>query len=282
MSIRVRWGIFAVLLAIGVYFSGTWYFGEHQLRGFAWLYSNDEFGWYNRPGNYQKFRVDESGMREVANRPTRSEGAVLCLGDSGTFGVCRLDDGTLSLDSWPDALQSKISGYAIYNAGTIGYNATQGLMQLRKFREPLAYVVARFGWNDHGFGWNTVGPLNVDDYAQALTDIVKEAQLRGAVAIILDYPVPTLRDGHPQTDALLMMQHANTIADIIERHKLYERAAERVANETGAVYVQTGLAEQDYTTQDAVHPNRQGVDKIARAVAEVLNETIASKRVASR
>ncbi len=268
-----------VVIVVGVL---GWYAGaEHQLKGFAWLYSNKEFGWHNRPGNYKKFVVDSEGMRVCNRRPEQSHGAILCLGDSGTFGVCRLDDGSLSLENWPDDLQSKIPDYAVYNAGTIGYNAVQGLKQLQKFPEPLSFVLIRFGWNDHGFGWNTVAPVTVDEYAKALTDIATETKRRGAVPIVIDYPIPTLRDGHPQQDALLMMQHANKIADIIERHELYAEATKRVAKETGAIYLTTGLTEDDYSSQDAVHPAHSGIEKIARAVAEVLNETIESKLIAS-
>src|SRR5262245_12863300 len=122
-----------MLLALegGAYLIG---FRPHRQRVY-----DAELGWTYKPGTVFQYMatggrihasVDSSGFRpSVAGR--EQDPALLCLGDSFTFGGESPDDRT-----WPECLARSLAGKGYpcraVNRGITGYSPVQGLLILRR------------------------------------------------------------------------------------------------------------------------------------------------------
>lgn len=124
----------------------------------AWVVTDPVLGWRNKAGfRHDAFLINSRGFRgpEPTIKPRGS--TVVCLGDSGTFGVWVGDkDGRpdFRFDGYPEELRRIGQSYGIsqvINAGVIGYTTAAGLRQF--ITELVAFspdiVTVRFGTNDH-------------------------------------------------------------------------------------------------------------------------------------
>lgn len=144
-------------------------------------------GWRNVPGRYEPgtriagLKLDEwlvlnsRGLRgpelEVPKPPALVR--IVCLGDSGTFGLWKRADaaGVVGLDSYALELGSILrqrgrSDVEVVNAGVLGYSSIHGLRQLQLEILELEpdVVTVRFGYNDHTPAWQP--ELRVRDPSQ--------------------------------------------------------------------------------------------------------------------
>ena len=111
-----------------------------------------------------QFRIDKNGFRiiESVSTPDKRKRLIVCMGDSGTFGiwVARGDSrfGGFEFDNFPSYLQDIISGNndIVINAGTIGYTSAHLLRQymfsIRRLKPQI--IVIRIGHNDHLPSWD--------------------------------------------------------------------------------------------------------------------------------
>jgi lysophospholipase L1-like esterase len=145
-----------------------------------WMALDPVLGWRNRPHVERSapdpvirfvgadLRMDARGLQRT---PVETDGParlrILCLGDSGTFGVwwkrVRGEEPPVlhGVEGYPRSLARALASRGhrkieIINAGVIGYTSSHGLRQLttllRDVRPDITLV--RFGYNDHAHAWN--------------------------------------------------------------------------------------------------------------------------------
>jgi lysophospholipase L1-like esterase len=139
-------------------FGQTPFPGDHN-----WMAEDPILGFANRPDFvHHAFATNGRGFRGPPVRTDDpAETRIVCLGDSGTFGVW-LDESEgpmrskrIRYDNYPEELGRVLAerGYAseVVNAGVVGYTAAHGLRLLRARILDLEpdIVTFRFGLNDH-------------------------------------------------------------------------------------------------------------------------------------
>ena len=123
-----------------------------------WVVTDPILGWTNSGGFESKsFRINSSGFRgeEINTDKPRGTIRIVCIGDSGTFGVWFGNRSRRNWDSYPEELGATLKehGYEnveVINAGVVGYTSSHTLRQL--MTKVLALepdiIVARTGFND--------------------------------------------------------------------------------------------------------------------------------------
>jgi acyl-CoA thioesterase-1 len=168
------------------------------------------------------------------------DAAVLAFGDSLTFGT-----GTTPDKSYPAALERKI-GRKVIAAGIPGEVSASGLARLP---EVLDEVKPRLLILCHG-GNDMLRKLPTREAAANLRAMVTMARSRGIEVLLLGVPSPGL-----------FLSTADHYDEIAKDMKLaYEGKA------IASILSDTSLK------ADAVHPNAQGYQRLADAVAEVLKK----------
>lgn len=151
-------------------------FLQRPYPNWPWLIKDPVVGWKNRanypPPNIESspYRINSLGFRGPGFTKAKPEGVsrIVCLGDSGTFGVRRT---TLSEESekvvmrldndYPGKLAQLLhvkgpANVEVVNAGVIGYTSSHGLRLLNTEILDLHpdIITIRFGFNDHLLAWN--------------------------------------------------------------------------------------------------------------------------------
>lgn len=106
------------------------------------------------------FRIDKNGFRIIKppTAPGKISRLIVCMGDSGTFGIWRDGETSLKFDSFPAYLQDDISRQhdVVINSGVLGYSSAHLLRQyvisIRKLKPQI--IVIRVGHNDHTLSWD--------------------------------------------------------------------------------------------------------------------------------
>ena len=106
------------------------------------------------------FRIDKNGFRIIkpSTAPGKMSRLIVCLGDSGTFGIWRDGETSLRFDSFPSLLQDNILGHhdVLINAGVLGYTSAhllrQYIISIHKLKPQI--IVIRVGHNDHSPSWD--------------------------------------------------------------------------------------------------------------------------------
>jgi lysophospholipase L1-like esterase len=156
---------------------------EFLLRPFPnveWMALDPVLGWRNRPDVHRSapdpglrfagadLDTDARGLqRTPAGSTGRTRIQILCLGDSGTFGIWwkRVPDDTVpalhGIAGYPHALDRALRSRGhddveIINAGVIGYTSAHGLRQLTTLLHDARpdITLVRFGYNDHARAWD--------------------------------------------------------------------------------------------------------------------------------
>ncbi len=134
-------------------------------KGLDWLVSDPLLGYRNQPG-YQAFgwSIDSLGFRgpEVREAKAKDTLRIVCIGDSGTFGLWKKEAGAeiatnLAWESYVEWLERDLHESTrrpveVINAGVLGYTTAHGLRQF--VTKILALdpdvVTVRLGVNDYG------------------------------------------------------------------------------------------------------------------------------------
>jgi len=123
-----------------------------------WVVTDPVLGWANSGGFENKsFRINSDGLRGAEISREKPEGTIriVCIGDSGTFGVWFGVRSGRHWDSYPEELGwiLKESGYRnveVINAGVVGYTSSHTLRQLmtKVLKLKPDILIARTGFND--------------------------------------------------------------------------------------------------------------------------------------
>lgn len=168
-GVRVVFLIFGIVLALSIYefilsrkgYQKEWHYNDNVPTSWA---VDDYWSRYRpKPGSNHawgvKMRCNRYGFRGPAY--TYEHPAVICLGDSCTFGVKLHNSQT-----YAGILNSP--AFPVLNAGIPGYNSFLGLELLEHspwLKEHPKLVTLYFGWNDH---WRAIGTEKMFYYLRRL------------------------------------------------------------------------------------------------------------------
>ena len=123
-----------------------------------WVVTDPILGWANSAGfENNNFRINSQGFRGEEINPVKPTGTIriVCIGDSGTFGVWFGARARRNWDSYPEELGTilKQHGYGnleVINAGVVGYTSAHTLRQLmtKVLKLEPDIIIARTGFND--------------------------------------------------------------------------------------------------------------------------------------
>lgn len=243
---------------------------------FHWLKRDAHLGWVNRPGNHEGFQIDANG-----NRNTETE--MLCLGDSGTFGIHKDNAGVWRYDMWTGTYT---------NAGVIGYNSLQVLRLLEDDAGAHKTVLVRVGWNDHCtehtakmyesesaryLRHSAVGrmlmiratnvPLGTKPFVTPaqfrvnIQAIIRTARANGQRLMFVDYPID--KTCAPDVMEFCHRGQNLTADDVYKTHCAYQDIVREECATNGVEYLHT---EPTFSPLDGVHPDRAGMLAVHRAV----------------
>lgn len=248
---------------------------------FPWLKRDAYLGWVNTPGNHAGFQVDTNG-----NRNTESD--VLCLGDSGTFGIHKTNDGVWRYDTWTGRYT---------NAGVIGYNSLQVLRVLEDDAGAHKIVFVRVGWNDHStehtakvceskaaryLRHSAIGrmmmiratnvPLGTrpftspDRFRANIQNIIRVARDNGQRLMFVDYPIDIAKG----SDAMEFCHRGQNLSldEIGKIHCAYQDIIKAECAANGIEYLHT---EPTFSDMDGVHPDRAGMVAVNRVVRSAVD-----------
>ncbi|MBL8018106.1 MAG: SGNH/GDSL hydrolase family protein [Leptospirales bacterium] len=126
-----------------------------------WLVFDPIEGWVNRPKykHDENFEIDVNGFRIVSGMANSAVRTVVCMGDSGTFGIWN-DGEWIRFPSYPPKLQELLGiDWRVLNAGVVGYTSSHLLRQymtrIRKLKNKPTYILIRTGFNDHKLEWDS-------------------------------------------------------------------------------------------------------------------------------
>jgi len=132
--------------------------------GWEWQTLDPVLGWRNKPGYARPdFRLAGLGLRGEGAGPKKAGTLrILCMGDSGTFGVwLETPPFQLRFDNYPEELAALLraaghEGAEVLNAGVLGHTSSHGLRHLLSELLELRpdVLVVRFGFNDHNVAWD--------------------------------------------------------------------------------------------------------------------------------
>lgn len=243
---------------------------------FPWLKRDAYLGWVNRPGNHDGFQIDVNG-----NRNTETE--VLCLGDSGTFGIHKTNDGVFRFDMWTGRYT---------NAGVIGYNSLQVLRLLKDDAGAHKTVLVRVGWNDHAtehtarmnesalapyLRYSAIGRMlmiratnipigtrpfvSPDKFRANIQEIIHTARANGQRLAFVDYPIDTAKGA----DVMQFCHRGQNLSidDIGKVHRAYQDIIKAECAANGIDYLRTNPT---FSNEDGVHPDRAGMSSMQIAV----------------
>lgn len=294
--------LLCLVVEIGAHVVGPRMFAERPKPGmdrFPFLTYDPYVGWRNR--EFKDPKITRDGLRVC---PGETGPRVLWVGDSRAFGIWKHDE-TYHYDG--AALDLAAMGYQCTDRGVLGYTSFQVVRTLMNDHGTYDAVVIWCGWNDHSRGslmqqknadsvsayWlnkSATGRILLDamqkpaDPATAMIPVdVFDANMRRAVRLakakaplVIVCGIPMSPKGIP--DWLAYVSGTTDKDSIRKADEDYRAIAKRVAADEGVIFLDRALPAEMWDDTDPVHPNKEGM----RAVAEVLNETISSKRVASR
>lgn len=131
----------------------------------SWLVNDPILAWSNKPGHHEeKLRINAHGFRgkEIQTTSSKSSIRIVCLGDSGTFGIYKKAEGDVQFPSYPAKLEALLQkqnpSIEVINAGVLGYSSFHGIRQLMTQILPLNpnILLVRFGLNDHSYARHPV------------------------------------------------------------------------------------------------------------------------------
>lgn len=221
---------------------------------------------------------------------------IVALGDSVIKGVILNREGQNSRYSLADKSVvercAEQLGVESVNLGKMGCTIEAGERILERFADKFAgakYVLLECGGNDSDYDWKAIAeapegshsaktPIEV--FESVYERVINKVKEMGAIPLVLSLPPMDAQRyfdffsiGWSQElkDNVLRWLRGSTNT-IMSGHELYNLATWRVAQRTGArwVDVTSGLLKdnhfRDYLCDDGVHPNELGQKKMAEAV----------------
>lgn len=225
---------------------------------------------------------------------------IVALGDSVIKGVILNREGENSRYSLADKsiveCCAERLGIESVNLGKMGCTIEAGERILNRFADRLAgakYVLLEYGGNDSDYDWRAiaeapdgqhVAKTPIEMFECVYERVINKVKELGAIPLVLSLPPMDAQQyfnffssgwSQDRKDNVLSWLGGSTNT-IMSGHELYNLATMRVAQRTGAVWVDVTselLRERNfrsYLCDDGIHPNERGQRMIAEAVLQSL------------
>lgn len=225
---------------------------------------------------------------------------LVALGDSIIKGVLVQSEGERSRYSLADksiveCCAEKLGGESL-NLGKMGCTIEAGERILNRYLDKMSgaqYVLLEYGGNDSDYNWQEIAEApekehfprtRLEVFEQVYERVINKIKEMGAIPLVLSLPPMDAEryfaffsqkweDGFRANVMRWLGGSTNTI---MSGHELYNLATMRVAQRTGAQWIDvtSGLLKghnfRAYLCDDGIHPNERGQRMIAEAVLQSL------------
>lgn len=225
---------------------------------------------------------------------------LVALGDSIIKGVLVRSEGERSRYSLADksiveCCAEKLGGESL-NLGKMGCTIEAGERILDRYLDKMSgaqYVLLEYGGNDSDYNWQEIAEApekehfprtRLEVFEQVYERVINKIKEMGAIPLVLSLPPMDAEryfaffsqkweDGFRANVMRWLGGSTNTI---MSGHELYNLATMRIAQRTGAQWIDvtSGLLKghnfRAYLCDDGIHPNEQGQRMIAEAVLQSL------------
>ena len=225
---------------------------------------------------------------------------LVALGDSIIKGVLVESEGERSRYSLADksiveCCAEKLGGESL-NLGKMGCTIEAGERILDRYLDKMSgarYVLLEYGGNDSDYNWQEIAEApekehfprtRLEVFEQVYERVINKIKAMGAIPLVLSLPPMDAEryfaffsqkweDGFRANVMRWLGGSTNTI---MSGHELYNLATMRVAQRTGAQWIDvtSGLLKDHnyraYLCDDGIHPNERGQRMIAEAVLQSL------------
>ena len=225
---------------------------------------------------------------------------LVALGDSIIKGVLVQSEGERSRYSLADksiveCCAEKLGGESL-NLGKMGCTIEAGERILNRYLDKMSgaqYVLLEYGGNDSDYNWQEIAEApekehfprtRLEVFEEVYERVVCKIKQMGAIPLVLSLPPMDAEryfaffsqkweDGFRANVMRWLGGSTNTI---MSGHELYNLATMRIAQRTGAQWIDvtSGLLKEHnfraYLCDDGIHPNERGQRVIAEAVLQSL------------
>ena len=225
---------------------------------------------------------------------------LVALGDSIIKGVLVQSEGERSRYSLADksiveCCAEKLGGESL-NLGKMGCTIEAGERILNRYLDKMSgaqYVLLEYGGNDSDYNWQEIAEApekehfprtRLEVFEQVYERVINKIKEMGAIPLVLSLPPMDAEryfaffsqkweDGFRANVMRWLGGSTNTI---MSGHELYNLATMRIAQRTGAQWIDvtSGLLRDHnfraYLCDDGIHPNERGQRMIAEAVLQSL------------
>ncbi|MBO5404760.1 MAG: SGNH/GDSL hydrolase family protein [Paludibacteraceae bacterium] len=225
---------------------------------------------------------------------------LVALGDSIIKGVLVQSEGERSRYSLADksiveCCAEKLGGESL-NLGKMGCTIEAGERILNRYLDKMSgaqYVLLEYGGNDSDYNWQEIAEApekehfprtRLEVFEQVYERVINKIKEMGAIPLVLSLPPMDAEryfaffsqkweDGFRANVMHWLGGSTNTI---MSGHELYNLATMRIAQRTGAQWIDvtSGLLKghnfRAYLCDDGIHPNERGQRVIAEAVLQSL------------
>lgn len=225
---------------------------------------------------------------------------LVALGDSIMKGVLVESEGERSRYSLADksiveCCAEKLGGESL-NLGKMGCTIEAGERILDRYLDKMSgarYVLLEYGGNDSDYNWQEIAEApekehfprtRLEVFEQVYERVINKIKAMGAIPLVLSLPPMDAeryfaffsQKWEEGFRANVMRWLGGSTNTIMSGHELYNLATMRVAQRTGAQWIDvtSGLLKDHnyraYLCDDGIHPNERGQRMIAEAVLQSL------------
>lgn len=225
---------------------------------------------------------------------------LVALGDSIMKGVLVESEGERSRYSLADksiveCCAEKLGGESL-NLGKMGCTIEVGERILDRYLDKMSgarYVLLEYGGNDSDYNWQEIAEApekehfprtRLEVFEQVYERVINKIKAMGAIPLVLSLPPMDAeryfaffsQKWEEDFRANVMRWLGGSTNTIMSGHELYNLATMRVAQRTGAQWIDvtSGLLKDHnyraYLCDDGIHPNERGQRMIAEAVLQSL------------
>ncbi|MBR1996477.1 MAG: SGNH/GDSL hydrolase family protein [Paludibacteraceae bacterium] len=225
---------------------------------------------------------------------------LVALGDSIIKGVLVQSEGERSRYSLADksiveCCAEKLGGESL-NFGKMGCTIEAGERILNRYLDKMSdaqYVLLEYGGNDSDYNWQEIAEApekehfprtRLEVFEQVYERVINKIKEMGAIPLVLSLPPMDAeryfaffsQKWEEGFRANVMRWLGGSTNTIMSGHELYNLATMRIAQRTGAQWIDvtSGLLKghnfRAYLCDDGIHPNERGQRMIAEAVLQGL------------
>jgi lysophospholipase L1-like esterase len=187
------------------------------------------------------------GKSEKVFSKLPSDAVIMAFGDSLTYGT-----GADKTQSYPNVL-AKLSSHTVINSGIPGEISADGLKRLPALLDEQQLLILIHGAND------ILRNMPREQTAANLTGMIAEAKQRDIKVVMLGVP----------TFGLYSLLGLTSL----ESAKIYQQVAEAEKVPIDLESLPAIIDKRELKSEDKIHPNGQGYQRLGEAVFKLLQET---------